>query len=418
MSEVGRTVRKSRRDNKGVPPRRLGFCDEDMSLSRTPPQSLIDRNLTMENNTVFGTPAEQTVNAAANSAATAANSGTEAENNDVAAGVDRETTGNATSSHDTGNGIEQVTLEFNKKMTDIQNEFQRQIHELSRIFADNSRKIQSSVQTLQQEMVRMAPRENIATSTVSTQNIVPTSELLHIANPPRPTESEVSVNSQRVVYTKIVNLPPFGGDPLDWPMFERSFIDTTQEFGYSNTRNIIRLREALHGASKVAVAALLPYPDSVQEIMNTLRENFGRPDQIINCQVMEIRKIAPIPSGNISLIIPFANKVKNMTAFVRYAKAEQRLCDVTLLGELVSKIPIEEQMKWAEYKEGLSGYANIDNFSNFLSIIAKRANIIADSMPRAAMQAASSVQRHKMYETGPAKGAKRRVLLVNAQEIV
>ncbi|XP_067638541.1 uncharacterized protein [Eurosta solidaginis] len=348
MSEIGRPVRTSKKDNKGVPPQRLGFSDEEMPLSRTPPQILADMDMITENRTGFGTPAEHVVNAAAGSAATT-NNGAEVENRDVAEDVSRATTGNATSSH-VGNGIEQIALEFIRKITDIQNEFQRQIHELSRIFADNSKKIQSSVQTLQQEMVRMAPRENIDTPTVSTQNIAAASEPLHLANSARPTESDYSVNSQRIVYAKIVNLPPFAGDPLEWPMFERSFIDTTKEFGYSNTRNIIRLREALHGESKVAVAALLPYPDSVPEIMNTLKENFGRPDQIINCQVMEIRKSAPIPLGNISLIIPFANKVKNMTACVRYAKAEQRLCDVKLLGELVSKIPIEEQMKWAEYK--------------------------------------------------------------------
>lgn len=127
-------------------------------------------------------------------------------------------------------------------------------------------------------------------------------------------------SSQQWVHTKMLHLPKFSGNPIDWPMFERSFEDTNHEFHYTHTSNIIRSHEALQGEANLAVDALLPYRDSVPDVVHTLKENIGQTEQIINSQIVELRKIPPIPSRNLSQRVSFANRVKNMTAFVNMQK--------------------------------------------------------------------------------------------------
>lgn len=372
MSEEISPVRTSNRQNKGVPPKRLGFEDEMNNTPRTPPPPQRTENNSSTSRDITG-------NGTSNTSGTAG----AIDNIGSAAGAGAS---DVRQQHGSGKqnapiaDIQQLTLQFNKKMADMQNQFQRQLHEMSRIHT-NSTQLQSTISALQ---AALAARESTETESHSSAPLS-TAEIQNGENYRQTPGLLESNNSQQWVYTKMVDLPKFSGNRIDWPMFERCFEDTTSEFHYSHTRNIIRLRDALHGDAKMAVDALLPYPDSVPEIISTLKENFGRPEQIINSQIVEIRKITAIPSGNLSLIVPFANRVKNMTAFIRYANAEHRLSDSTLLSELVSKLPVEKQLDWAEYKEKVNGYANIEDFSKFLNIIAKRANAVADSLPKAAV---------------------------------
>lgn len=76
-------------------------------------------------------------------------------------------------------------------------------------------------------------------------------------------------------------LPTFTGRPEDWPMFCSSFETTTKACGFSNLENLARLQESLRGAARDAVSSRLLLPDSVPQVMETLRMLYGRPEQLL-----------------------------------------------------------------------------------------------------------------------------------------
>lgn len=72
-------------------------------------------------------------------------------------------------------------------------------------------------------------------------------------------------------------LSPFYGDPEDWPVFVTSYENSTAIGGYSNAKNIICLQHCLKGIAREIVRNKLLLPDTVPEVMQTLKMYFGRP---------------------------------------------------------------------------------------------------------------------------------------------
>lgn len=75
-------------------------------------------------------------------------------------------------------------------------------------------------------------------------------------------------------------LPTFSGSPKDWPMFFSAYETSTNELQMSNAQNLMRLRESLKGEALALVEEDLQFPDSVPEVMKTLRQLYGRADNI------------------------------------------------------------------------------------------------------------------------------------------
>lgn len=44
---------------------------------------------------------------------------------------------------------------------------------------------------------------------------------------------------------KLHDLPEFEGKPEEWPMFRESFYMTTEEYGYNERQNMLRLQKAI-----------------------------------------------------------------------------------------------------------------------------------------------------------------------------
>lgn len=54
--------------------------------------------------------------------------------------------------------------------------------------------------------------------------------------------------------------------------------------------------------------------------METLKEIFGRPDQLIKSQIEKVRLIPPFSDGNPPALITIANQVNNMAIFLKNAE--------------------------------------------------------------------------------------------------
>ena len=77
------------------------------------------------------------------------------------------------------------------------------------------------------------------------------------------------------------DLPTFTGCPEEWPVFFATYSRTTEECGFTDSENIIRLQHCLRGPAKIAVGPLLALPENLHGVMAVLESRFGRPDNII-----------------------------------------------------------------------------------------------------------------------------------------
>lgn len=175
---------------------------------------------------------------------------------------------------------------------------------------------------------------------------------------------------------KLYDLPLFSGIPEEWPAFYGSLYETTVTYEYTNLENLLRLQRALQGNAKKAVESMLVHPDNVANVVEELKFRFGRPELIVKSQLDQIRKLPKMTEDNYSQLIEFSTRIRNFVAFMRSAKAEFQLYNPQLLEELVSRLPSQRRMDWAYIWSQKDGQVSIDNFSDWLSNVAKVASLI------------------------------------------
>ena len=87
---------------------------------------------------------------------------------------------------------------------------------------------------------------------------------------------------------------------------------------------------------------LLIHPDNVNIAVEQLRNRFGRPEQLIQSQLREVRDLPQITEQSIGKLVYFATKVKNLAVFLQSANGQHHLANPALLEELVSKLPMSK----------------------------------------------------------------------------
>ncbi|XP_075151850.1 uncharacterized protein LOC142225882 isoform X3 [Haematobia irritans] len=179
--------------------------------------------------------------------------------------------------------------------------------------------------------------------------------------------------------------------PEEWQTFSESFYSTTAEFSYSDLHNIMRLRESLNGRAREVVECLLGNSSNVSHIMSTLRETFGRPEQLIRSQIEKV----PLQNDNLDSLATFSTKITNMSTFLKNVKEEHHLANPSLLSELVAKLPINRQMQWGEKCLSLERMPTIVDFSDWLQNLRRIANVVYDTLPSNSRRTNSSHQSRK-----------------------
>ncbi|XP_036348019.1 uncharacterized protein LOC118757413 [Rhagoletis pomonella] len=170
---------------------------------------------------------------------------------------------------------------------------------------------------------------------------------------------------------KLYDLPTFGGNAEEWSLFFANFNDTTEAFRYSHRQNLMRLQKCLVGAAKEAVASLLIYPEDVPNVLNELQFRFGRPDILVKWQLNKLQQFPTIPEHKPEQIVPFSTRVRNVVAFLKSAKSQQHLANVSLLEQMICKLPQNKQFDWAKHAVDIKPYPTIEDFSKWLSELAR-----------------------------------------------
>lgn len=86
-------------------------------------------------------------------------------------------------------------------------------------------------------------------------------------------------------------LPSFNGDPTTWFRFYTTYQESTAQGGYSATMNMERLRVALIDPARRLVQHFFEMPHRLEDLMQVLYENFGRPEVLVNYVTDRARRL-------------------------------------------------------------------------------------------------------------------------------
>ncbi|XP_075151712.1 uncharacterized protein LOC142225777 isoform X1 [Haematobia irritans] len=260
-------------------------------------------------------------------------------------------------------------------------QLQRQMQAMETNYITSTQQMQAQLTATLQQMQSLVNNQQSNTTIPSMSQPISQNPPPLAQQPLTSSASEISYAQNYVPHKKIYPLPIFTGLPEEWQTFFEAYESTTSEFGYTNLHSIMRLRDSIKGRARETVESLLSHSANVNTIMEILKETYGRPEQLVRSQIEKVRAIPPLANDNLDSIVNFANKISNMTTFLKNAKGEHHLSNPSLLSELVSKLPTNRQMQWAEKSLTLERSATIVDFCEWLSILRRLANIVNDTLP-------------------------------------
>ncbi|XP_059223223.1 uncharacterized protein LOC131997003 [Stomoxys calcitrans] len=200
------------------------------------------------------------------------------------------------------------------------------------------------------------------------------------------------------------DLPAFGGNPTEWPLFSSTYDWSTAVCGLTDAENLVRLQKALRGDALQAVQHILIHPSCVATAMATLKLLYGQPEKILHSLKMKIRSLPPINANKLDTITSFAVQVKGLQATIEACDLLDELNNSSLLQELISKLPSYFQINWGTFKMNLAKQnkrVNLSEFSNWIFDIGLSASSvnIESLCTSAAVPVIQSKQRNAYVHT-------------------
>ncbi|XP_058817874.1 uncharacterized protein LOC131681180 [Topomyia yanbarensis] len=168
-------------------------------------------------------------------------------------------------------------------------------------------------------------------------------------------------------------LPIFTGKPEEWPLFISSFQNGNQACNWSDLENLGRLQESIKGPALDAVRSRLLLPESVPQVIETLRLLYGRPEQLLHTLLSKARKADPPRIERLSSFISFGMILQQLCDHLVAAGLRSHLINPMLIQELVEKLPSSTKLEWVRYKRQ-QPEVTLKTFSDFLSQIVSEAS--------------------------------------------
>ncbi|XP_044572580.1 uncharacterized protein LOC123257464 [Drosophila ananassae] len=195
------------------------------------------------------------------------------------------------------------------------------------------------------------------------------------------------------------DLPPFSGNPEEWPMFISMYENSCAVAGFSNAENMLRLQKCLKGKAYELVRDKLLIPTLVPEVISTLKTFFGRPEQILDRLIDRIRKIN-VHKDKLETLIDFAMAVRNACATMEACRLHRHMVNPMLLQELVDKLPTHHKLSWAMHQR-CDSIPIIQSFSDWLYKLAEAASTV---LPGSSAKT-NSVNTHSQTRRGSSNEA-------------
>lgn len=120
-------------------------------------------------------------------------------------------------------------------------------------------------------------------------------------------------------------------------------------------------------------------PELLPEIIETLRNRFGRPEMIINSLLQKIRSDPAPKAEKLETLISFAQSVRNLCCVITASGLNDHLRNPMLIQELVNKLPAQTKLDWSIYRSNL-GDVNLKTFEIWLSNISRAVSAVTFNM--------------------------------------
>lgn len=141
-------------------------------------------------------------------------------------------------------------------------------------------------------------------------------------------------------------LPKFDGSPQDWPRFITSLIESTQEYGISQSENVARLQQALQGEAESLVRGFLGSGAGVPLVVRYLRRQFGSSVAVLQSMEDACREMADV-GNDLRDLLPFMAKVEQLCLTIRLYGETPRLRNPGLVAALLNKLPPHAKLVFA-----------------------------------------------------------------------
>lgn len=141
-------------------------------------------------------------------------------------------------------------------------------------------------------------------------------------------------------------LPKFGGNPSQWPMFMTNYTESTRVCGFTTSENLVRLQDALEGRARSLVEGLLKRPEDVPNIIETLKRVYGRPEILLRELKQKARNLPAPKTDDLNGLVTYAIEVHNITCSLEDATLDDYRRDPEFIGELTDKLPSYLKNEW------------------------------------------------------------------------
>ncbi|XP_038106443.1 uncharacterized protein LOC119766116 [Culex quinquefasciatus] len=200
------------------------------------------------------------------------------------------------------------------------------------------------------------------------------------------------------------DLPIFRGDPDDWPLFLSAYNNSTNACGYTNVENLARLQKAVQGKALDRVKNRLVFPACVPQVMSTLYMFYGRPEVLIQTLLDKLRETPSPKADRLETLINFGMAVQNLCDHIEASGQLAHLYNPVLLRELVEKLPTQQRLNWAFFKQQ---FAEVDlrAFAAYMSVLvaaASEVTVVSESKRRDRNSDKSYLNAHSVSDQATA----------------
>jgi hypothetical protein len=151
-------------------------------------------------------------------------------------------------------------------------------------------------------------------------------------------------NQQLVTMAMLPNLPLFGGDPKDWPMFIQAFKSMVHDVFTSDAQRLAMLHSRLENRLRIGMSQVLTTPMAYRDALQELHRKYGHPHLVVRSY---IRSLMELPSLRESEEVDeFAAKLHGAVTTLEAAGYGHELNSSVALAEIVHKLPPSMITRW------------------------------------------------------------------------
>ena len=167
-------------------------------------------------------------------------------------------------------------------------------------------------------------------------------------------------------------LDKFAGDPLEWPEWSGQFLATVDQAGVPDSVKMNYLKTLVTGRAKSSIDGMGYSGGMYQVAWQTLEQDFGRPELVVNAQLKRIHSYGFIKSHDSVDIIKYSQVVSGCVNVLTQYGYESDIASESVLNSAVRKLPIELENKWLSHLQRLDPtYKSLRVFSAWLKNIAQ-----------------------------------------------